>query len=72
MTRRRMLTVFYEPETGEVLECKFHDEWLTGGSLLRLDTLIDLSEAIAQLREMERGIWAAEWEQQRKGHRDVH
>ena len=72
MTRRRMLPVFYESETGEVLECKFHDAWLTGGSLLRLDTLIDLSEAITQLREMERGIWAAEWERQRKGDRDVH
>jgi len=67
-----MLTVFYEPETGEVLECKYEPAWLTGGSLLRLDTLIDLSEVITEAREMERAIWAAEWEQQRKGQRDVH
>jgi hypothetical protein len=72
VTRRRMLTVYYDPDTGEVLECKYEPAWLTGGSLLRLDTLIELSEAITQLREMERGIWAAEWERQRKGDRDVH
>ena len=72
MTRRRMLTVFYDRDAGEVLECKFDHAWLSGGSLLRLDTLIDLSEVISKAREMERAIWAAEWDQQRKGHRDVH
>jgi len=72
MTRRRMVTVFYDPDAGEVLECKFEHAWLTGGSLLRLDTLIDLSEVITKAREMERAIWHAEWEQQRKGQRDVH
>ena len=61
MTRRRMVTVFYDPDAGEVLECQFSDAWLTGGSLLRLDTLIDLSVAIREARE-----------EQRKGQRDVH
>ncbi len=72
MTRRRMVTVYYDPVAGEVLECKYEPAWLTGGSLLRLDTLIDLSEVITEARERERAIWHAEWEQQRKGQRDVH
>jgi hypothetical protein len=72
MTRRRMVTVFYDSDAGEVLECQFSDAWLTGGSLLRLDTLIDLSMAISKAREVEAAIWDAEWEEQRKGQRDVH
>ena len=72
MTRRRMVTVFYDPDAGEVLQCRFSNEWLAGGSLLRLDTLIDLSVAVSEMREMETAIWAAEWEEQRKGQRDVH
>jgi|GEM_PF-6983698 hypothetical protein len=72
MTRRRMVTVFYDPVAGEVLECQFSDAWLTGGSLLRLDTLLDLSAEISKKRKMETAIWAAEWEQRRKGQRDVH
>ena len=72
MTRRRMVTVFYDPDAGEVLQCRFSNEWLAGGSLLRLDTLIDLSVAVSEMREMETALWAAEWEEQRKGQRDVH
>ena len=72
MTRRRMVTVFYDPDAGEVREWQCSDAWLTGGRLLRLDTLIDLSVAISKAREMEAAIWDAEWEEQRKGQRDVH
>jgi len=72
MTRRRMVTAYYDPDSGELTECRFSNEWLAGGSLLRLDTLIDLSVAVSEAREMETAIWAAEWEEQRKGHRDVH
>ena len=72
MTRRRMLTVYYDPEAGEVMECKFHNDWLAAGSLLRLDTLTDLSEVIGKAKAMEAARWSAEWEQQRKGSRDVH
>jgi hypothetical protein len=74
MTRRRMATAYYDPYSGELTECRFSDEWLTSGTLLRLDTLIDLTHAVTQAREIETGIWAAEWERLRKGkgRRDVH
>jgi hypothetical protein len=72
MTRRRMLTVFYDPDAREVLECRFSDAWLTGGSWLRLDTLTDLVDAVTQAREVETGIWAAKLESLGKGRRDVH
>ena len=72
MTRRRMVTVFYDPNSGELTDCQFSDEWSASGTLLRLDTLIDLSMAISKAREVEAAIWDAEWEEQRKGQRDVH
>jgi hypothetical protein len=67
-----MVTAYYDPNSGELTECRFSNEWLTSGTLLRLDTLIDLLHAVTQAREVETGIWAAEWEEQRKGQRDVH
>jgi hypothetical protein len=72
MTRRRMVTVFYDPNSGELTDCQFSDEWSASGTLLRLDTLIDLSNAVATARESENELWTAEWENLRKGRRDVH
>lgn len=72
MTRRRMITAYYDDDSGELTECLFSDEWLTSGNLMRLDTIIDLLHAVIQARDVEMKGWASEWKGDKKGRRDVH